>query len=348
MAEGMRKVVAIDGRGRISVEEEPIPQPKPGQVQVEVKASLISPGTELGGVMGRRKNPSDGPPRVFGYGNAGVVIGQGERCEDIVIGTRVACMGGGYAQHATHACVPRNMAVAVPGGVSFNHAAFSCLAATALNAIRRAEVQLGEHVAVAGVGPVGQLACQWARLSGCYVMALDRLPMRLERARKTGLHRTINIDEEDPVAVSRTFTQGYGVDAGILAFGGDGTEAFKTLVQMMKQAPDTHRMGRIVIVGGAKIEHTFAAALGNLDVRSAARTGPGYHDEAWEHGADYPPVFVPWTTTRNLEECLRFMDDGGLVVEPLITHRVPINEAPDACEDLIQRPNEALGVILNS
>ena len=56
-------------------------------------------------------------------------------------------------------------------------------------------------------------------------------------------------------------------------------------------------------------------------------------------------MFVPWTTTRNLEECLRFMDDGGLVVEPLITHRVPIDEAPDACEDLIERPNEALGVI---
>ncbi len=348
MAEGMRKVVAIDGGGRISVEEEPIPQPQPGQVQVEVKASLISPGTELGGVMGRRKNPSDGPPRAFGYGNAGVVIGQGEGCEDIAIGTRMACMGGGYAQHATHACVPRNMAVPVPEGVSFDHAAFSCLAATALNAIRRAEVQLGEHVAVVGVGPVGQLACQWARLSGCHVMALDRLPMRLERAQKTGPHRTINIDEEDPVAVSRMFTRGYGVDAAIIAFGGDGTEAFKTLVQMMKQAPDTHRMGRIVIVGGAKIEHMFAAALGNLDVRSAARTGPGYHDEAWEHGADYPPVFVPWTTTRNLEECLRFMDDGELVVEPLITHRAPIDEAPDACEDLIQRPNEALGVILNS
>ena len=346
MADGMRKVLAINGKGEILVLEEPIPAAKPGQVQVEVKASLISPGTELGGVKRRRENPTDAPPRPFGYGNAGVVVGQGEGCEDIPIGTRVACMGGGYAQHATHDCAPRNMAVPIPEGVSFEEAAFACLAATALNAIRRAELQFGENMAVVGLGPVGQCSCQLGRLSGCHVIALDRLPMRLDRAVKGGVHRAVNVTEEDPVAVSEAFTRGYGLDAAIIAFGGDGTEAFKTLMKMMKQAPDTHRMGRIVIVGGAKIEHTFAAALGNVDVRSSARPGPGYHDEAWEHGADYAPVFVPWTTKRNMEECLLAMKSGGLMVEPLITHRARIDEGPDACEALIQTPNEALGVII--
>jgi threonine dehydrogenase-like Zn-dependent dehydrogenase len=80
-------------------------------------------------------------------------------------------------------------------------------------------------------------------------------------------------------------------------------------------------------------------------VRSAARTGPGYHDEAWELGAEYPPVFLQWTTKRNLEECLRFMASGHMQVEPLITHRVALDDAPDACEDLIQNPNAALGVV---
>ena len=59
-----------------------------------------------------------------------------------------------------------------------------------------------------------------------------------------------------------------------------------------------------VLVGGATVEHSFGAALGNLDIRSAARTGPGYHDKEWEHGASYPKVFVPWTTKRNLEEAM--------------------------------------------
>ena len=344
--DGMRKVVCIDGRGRITVEQQPVPAPKPGQVQIEVKASLISPGTELGGVVRRRQNPSEAPPRPFGYGNAGVVTGCGEGCEDFAIGMRVACIGGGYAEHASQACVPRNMAAPIPDGVSFEHAAFACLGATALNAIRRAELLLGENVAVVGLGPVGQLACQWARLNGCHVMALDRLPMRLDRARQAGVHSAVNTGQEDAVAISQTFTRGYGMDAAVMAFGGDGTEAFKMLVRMMKITPDTHRMGRIVNVGGARIDHAFAAALGNLDVRSAARTGPGYHDEAWEHGKDYPPVFVPWTTRRNIEEFLRFVEAGEIHVEPLVTHRVPIDQAPEACERLIQTPNEALGVVI--
>ena len=229
MADGIRKVVARDGQGQISVIEEPMPTPEPGRVLIEVKASMISPGTELGGVKRRRENPIDTPPAPFGYSSAGVVIEQGEGCEDIPLGTRLACMGGGYAQHATHSTVPRNMAVPIPEGVSDEAAASIHLAATGLNAVRRAELQLSEHVAVVGLGPVGQFACQWARLSGCYVMALDRLPMRLETALQGGAHRVVNVDEEDPLALAPEFTRGYGFDAGIIAFGGDGTGAFKML-----------------------------------------------------------------------------------------------------------------------
>ena len=340
-----RKVATIDGQGQISIIEEETAVPKPGQVQIEVKASMVSPGTELGGVKRRRDNPSDAGPRPFGYSNAGVVIAQGEGCEDIPIGSRVACMGGGYAQHATHACVPRNMAVEIPDGVTDEDAASIHLVATALNAVRRGEFQLSEHIAVVGLGLVGQFTCQWGRISGCHMMGLDQLPMRLEMAVGCGLARGVNINEEDPVEVGRDFTLNYGLDGGVISFGGDGTPAFVMLTKMMKKAPDTHLMGRVVIVGGARIEHGFASALGNLDVRSAARTGPGYHDEAWEHGADYPPVFMQWTTKRNLDECLRFIAMGKLKVAPLITHRVALDDAPDACEELIQNPNAALGVV---
>jgi len=346
MTHGLRKVAAIDGRGRILVIEEPMPHPNAGQVLIEVKASMISPGSELGGVKRRRENPTDAGPRTFGYSNAGVVIDRGHGCEDIALGTRVACMGGGYAQHATHACVPRNMAIAIPPGVSDAAASSIHLVGTALHAIRRAELQLGEHVAVVGLGVVGQFVCQWARLAGGRVMAIDRLDLRLDAAAAAGAHQTVNATEQDPVELGPAFTRGYGFDAGVIAFGGDGTEAFKMLLGMMKQAPDTHTMGRIVIVGSARIEQLFAAGAGNVDVRSAARTGPGYHDEAWEHGADYPPVFMQWTTKRNLEECLLFMASGGLNVDAVITHRASLAEAPQVCDILIEQPETALGVVL--
>ncbi len=84
-----------------------------------------------------------------------------------------------------------------------------------------------------------------------------------------------------------------------------------------------------------------------MDIISAARTGPGYHDEANVHGADYPPVFVPWPTQRNLELVLRFMSEGKLKVKPLITDVVPIDQAAEGCEKLIQTLNEALGVVIS-
>jgi threonine dehydrogenase-like Zn-dependent dehydrogenase len=298
-------------------------------------------------VKGRRERPrDDAPRRPFGYSNAGVIVERGEGCDDLEIGTRVACMGGGYAHHASHACVPRNLCVPLPREVGFAEGASNHLAATAMHAVRRGEVTIGEHFVVVGLGVVGQFACQLARLSGAHVMGMDRLPLRLRVAAACEVDAVVNPEGEDPLPVAEEFTRGYGMDGGIMAFGGDGTTAFRQIVAMLKKAPDGHKMGRVVNVGGARIEHGFAAALGNVDIRSSARPGPGYHDVAWEHGKEYPPVFVPWTTRRNIETCLRFIAEGRLRVEPLITHRVPLDEAPAACETLIQSPGEALGVIL--
>ena len=342
----MRKVVMMDSNGVISTGEEPTPEPKPGQVLMEVYASMVSPGTELGGVLRRRERPQPNPTkRPFGYTNAGVVVETEGDCGEFRVGDRVSGMGGGYALHATYACVPHNLCAKIPDGVSDEEAASNHLAATALHAVQRGRVCIGEHVVVAGLGLVGQLACQIAQIAGAYVMGMDRLPLRVKIAQEAGVNLAVNAAESDPIPTAAQFTGGYGMDCGIIAFGGDGTEAFRQIRGMLKTAPDTHKMGRIVIVGGATITHGFAAGLGNVDVISAARTGPGYHDVAYEHGADYPPVFVPWPTQRNLELALRFMAEGKLKVKPLITDIVPIDRAPEACEKLIQTPDAALGVV---
>ncbi|MBI3944623.1 MAG: zinc-binding alcohol dehydrogenase [Armatimonadetes bacterium] len=342
-----RRVLAIDGRGRFVVIEQPVPEVKPGQVRIRVGASLVSPGTELGGVRARRERPDPGAsPRPFGYSNAGEVVSVGEGVTRFRPGQRIAAIGGGYALHATDAVVPQNLCAELPDGVPYARGAFGMLAATALHAIRRAAPEIGEHFLVVGLGPVGQLAAQWARIAGTHTIAWDRLSLRLEVARRAGCDRTVNVGEEDPVAAAQAFSRGHGLDAAVMAFGGDGTEAFKQILRCLKLSPDTHRMGRVVIVGGATVQTPFAAAIGNVDLHSAARTGPGYHDDAWEHGDEYPAVFLPWNTRRNLEECLRFIREGRLLVEPIITHRVSLDEAPAACDALVERPNEALGVVV--
>lgn len=338
----------MDTSGKVSTEEQRMPELKPGQLRIEVRASMISPGSELGGLRQRRTNPDPNPTkRPFGYSNAGVVIDKRGDCGNFEIGDRVSGMGGGYALHTTHACVPHNLCAKIPGNVSDEDAASNHLAATALHAVQRGRIAIGENVLVAGLGLVGQFACQIAQIAGAYAIGLDHLPLRVEIAQKAGVNQAVNIAETDPVGVAAEFTNGYGMDCGIIAFGGDGTEAFRQIHDTLKTTPDRHKMGRIVIVGGASITHSFAAGLGNVDVISAARTGPGYHDEAYEHGSNYPPVFVHWPTQRNLELVLRFMSEGKLQVKPLITDVVPIDQAADGCEKLIQTPNEALGVVFS-
>jgi len=278
-----RKCVARDGAGIISVIEEDVPSCGPNEVLVEVRASMISPGTELGGTKAQRERPNASVgPQKFGYQNAGVVLEKGAGCSDFEVGQKVACMGAGYARHASHGVVPKNLVVPLPDEVSFDAAAGNSLAATALQAIRRADLRLGETLAVVGLGIIGQISCQFGRLSGCRVMGVDLLPMRLDLARELGADAVLDPGTVDAGQAIQEFTGGYGLDAAIMAFGGDGTEAFRMLVANMKTAPDTHQMGRIVIVGGCTVTTKYAAACGNIDVRSSARRGPGYHDDDWD------------------------------------------------------------------
>lgn len=343
-----RKTVYTDGKGAVYIHEEAIPKPGPGEILVRVRCSLISPGTELRGIKERRIQPDpDVRPRAFGYQNSGDVIKLGPGCHGrFHVGQHVACMGNAYALHATHACVPQNLCFSIADTVSFEEAAFNHLAATALQALRRAEPELGENFLVMGLGLVGQLTAQLAWLNGCRVASADTVEGRREMASALGIGLALDPRDADFAARVDSFCRGYGIDAGFICFGGDGSAALRQIVSTMKTAPDTHRMGRIVIVGGASISQQFPTPLGNVDIRSACRTGPGYHDKAWERGADYPSAIVQWTTRRNVEEVLRLIEEKRLRVEPLVTQRFRLEDAADACDILIENPNAALGVIL--
>ncbi len=162
-----RKVLMMNTAGRIWTEEQETPEPKSGQLLIEVHASMVSPGTELGGVKRRRENPgAEARQRPFGYTNAGIVIGKKGDCDEFEIGDRVAGMGGGYALHATSACVPHNLCAKVPHNVTSEEAAAVHLAATALHAVQRGRIRIGENVVVAGLGIVGQFASQIASAAG--------------------------------------------------------------------------------------------------------------------------------------------------------------------------------------
>ena len=343
-----RQVGALDGRGRGVVVTEEVPPLKKGCLLVQVHASLISPGTELSRAKEARKNPSAeaGEPKKFGYQNGGVVLEVGEGVQGFKPGDRVACMGGGYAQHSNYAVVPQNLCCLLPDNVPCEQGAFAHLAMTSLWAIRRGQPELGEYLVVVGLGLVGQMAARLGQIAGQYTMGWDMVPFRCEVAKGWGIDDTTTIGQEDEQAKAKAFTCGLGFDMGVMAFGGDATKALSSVRDVMKKSPDGHEYGRISMVGG-RTDAMWGAGLGNLDLRASSRTGLGYHDDAWEVGeTSYPDVFVRWSTRRNMEYVLRLMSEGKLDVNALITHRLPLADIDEAVSAHIERPNETIGTVL--
>lgn len=352
------KIVTLFGDGTFRLTEKELPKLDKGMVLVRVRASLVSPGTELkgpvsrgskaaGGWRGLRElqlNPDpDMKPKPFGYANSGEIIATGEGVTTVKVGDRVAAIGAGYARHSDFSVVPQNMVVPLPEAVSFEQGAYGMLLATALQAVRRAEPELGQNVAVAGLGIVGLLTARLFQLAGCYVIGWDTMEARLENARSLGINETVLVGSEDEVEKTIAFTRNRGLDISVVALGGNAEKPAHSLEKCMKVSPDGHPMGVMVIVGGA--EFPFTRSLTNMDIRRSSRTGPGYHDKAWERGADYPDVFIPWTTRSNLELCMRLVAEGNISVEKLTTHRVPFEQSEERVAEITKDPDSILGMV---
>lgn len=343
-----RLIAQVTGKGEVIAVSEPMPTPKENEVLIRVHASLISPGTEMTMVAGRRQNPNPKAKNsVFGYANAGEIMKINGRARDLAVGMRVAAMGGVGANHTNYACVPVNMVVPIPDSVSYDDATYACLGATSLQGLRRTEPQLGEYGLVLGLGIVGNLAAQLYQLAGCRVLAWEGLKSRIRMAKKCRIANIANLKTDDCVAAAKQFAAPYGMDFALFAFGGEATAAWEQVKSCMKVSADTHAMGRVVLVGGCKITVGGGAHSGNLDIRAASRTGAGYKDADYEYGrTDYPNALVQFTTQRNLREIIALIAEKRLLVGPMTTHRIPLAEVGDAADLLIDRPDQAMGVVL--
>ena len=105
--------------------------------------------------------------------------------------------------------MPRNLLTPLPEAVDFESAAFTTLGAIALHGFRLAEPQIGENVAVIGMGLLGLLAAQIATAAGCNVLGIDVDPSRITLASSLGLRA---VRREDAVDSSAAFTANRGFD----------------------------------------------------------------------------------------------------------------------------------------
>jgi S-(hydroxymethyl)glutathione dehydrogenase / alcohol dehydrogenase len=165
--------------------------------------------------------------------------------------TRLSFPGGEPVKHflsiacfAERCVVPAAGAVPLPAGLPLWQAALvGCSVVTGLGAVRNvARVQPGQSVAVIGCGGVGLQAVAGARLAGAArVVAIDRDPDKLERARRLGATDVVPAaDGCDPVARVRELSDG-GADHAIEAVGRPDT---------IRQAFDMIRPGGTAVVVG--------------------------------------------------------------------------------------------------
>src|SRR5439155_2522124 len=108
-----------------------------------------------------------------------------------------------------------NLVCRIPALCPVSLAASTTIGAIALQGVRRAAPQIGERIAVLGLGLIGQLTSQFLRAAGCDVVGLDLGPARVDRARSLGLECGAS-DPEEFKAIVRDATAGRGVDRTLI------------------------------------------------------------------------------------------------------------------------------------
>ena len=189
--------------------------PGPRQMLVRVERSYVSAGTEMNYY---RENPPGraATPAPLGYMTVGTVEVMGSAIEGYAVGERV--LTAGY--HGAHWLVDLDDAGPAAWYIErldpahdLDSVGFVILADIALHGVRRARLQIDQSVAVFGVGLIGQLTLQLARLSGAYpLIAVDLYPSRLDKARVSGASHVVDAATDDPVAAIRAITGGVGAE----------------------------------------------------------------------------------------------------------------------------------------
>jgi alcohol dehydrogenase, propanol-preferring len=221
----MKAAVVTELGAPLQILDVSIPRPAPGQVLVRMETSGLC-HTDIHAARGDWP-VKPAPPFVPGHEGVGVIEQLGEGVTVRSVGQRVAiawlgfacgacrhCIGGwetlceqqvnsGYSIDGTfaeYAVVAAGFATPVPDGVtSLDAAPLTCAGVTTYKAIKVARVAPAETVAVFGIGGLGHLAVQYARIAGGFVIAVDVQDDKLAMARELGADEVVNAATTDPV-----------------------------------------------------------------------------------------------------------------------------------------------------
>ncbi len=306
------KSMMIHQPGNLGLIERDIPTPGVNEVLIEVKASGIC-GTDLHIHKGEYLGSY---PVIPGHEFAGVVTGVGSGITRFKIGDHVAVEPNIACDNCSHCLNNRQnfcenwqaVGVTLPGGMEqfvcapekavfsigdlpFEQGAFVEPLSCVIHGIERARIKLADKVAILGAGPIGDLLLQMVRLQGASsVTMLETNPGRIELARALGADQVVSRMEDLP---QNTF------DVVIDATGS---------IPVMNRTIDFARSGGTVLLFGVPP----SGKMLELDAFKIFQKGL--------------ILLSSFTSVRNSLQAVRLLQSGEVKVEPLISHRLPLED----------------------
>ncbi len=186
------------------------------------------------------------------------------------------------------------------------------------------KVQLGDTVAVIGMGFAGQVIAQVAKQKGAYqVIGVDVVDGKLKLAQSLGLDHAINSSETDPLTAILDLTNGRGADVVVEVA---GTEE---AVQLCNNA--VKHNGVLVFYSWITRDVTLNISRWHNNSLEIVNTGLVHHGVLQRH------MWVP--------QALRPVLQGQIRIEPLITHRFALDDIGQAMQTANEDP-AAIKVVL--
>ncbi|SDL54076.1 2-desacetyl-2-hydroxyethyl bacteriochlorophyllide A dehydrogenase [Paenibacillus sp. OK060] len=321
---------------QVETVEEDFILPALGEKEVLVKLiySLISPGTELAMLSGKEEWAK--LPVCPGYASVSEVIEVGEGVRHVQPGDAVFH----YGQHAEYQVVSTDhVFIKVPEHMDLKWVPFTRMATVAFTSVRVSNIELGDVVGVTGLGLVGNLAAQLARLQGATVIGVDLSPERIRTAQTCGVDYTLHGGEDKVKEKIHALTNGAGVSTHIEATGvpSVGVQSLEWI----------GKLGEIIFLGSPRGEY-------NTDVTDILNychlygrgciTFKGAHE--WRFPVE-PNEFVKHSLVRNSNIVFELMLKNKLHIEPLISHVMKPDQAQEAYEGLRLNKDQYNGVLFD-
>lgn len=239
----------------------------------------------------------------------------------------------GEWKHRETAILPQAKLYSVPQNVDCETMVFSDPARFALAAIHNAEIKLGDRVAIFGLGAIGMMALQMARLDGAVqVFAIDPIAERLALARELGANATFNPAECDAGMAIKEATGSAGVDVAI--------EISGVYAALQAAIRSVHKEGIVVTSG------FYGDTKGRVDLarewhhnRITLRSSM----PVWDCAHRNQPM---WDLERVERAAVNLLGAQQLQVKPLIGARVPFACAAEAYAMIDQAPGGKIKILL--